>query len=814
MVSTRDRLPDADRHTLAPVALLQAGAPGDGADPAESGGELGGKGRALAQMVRAGFPVPRTGIVTTAAYRQVAASRGPAELTARIATGEVTPIDTVDRVFAQAPIDPELADRICALARDVGAGRGIAVRSSATVEDLHGSSFAGQYRSLLDIDSSDPDAVLTAVRQVWASLWHPAPSAYRRAFGIDEADVAMAVVLMEMIPATTAGVVFTADPGGSDGARVEAVDGLGESLVSGERTPRAWVVAHDDVERAVLPTAASRALDLALEAEAVFGVPEDVEWAAVDDDVYVVQARPITVLDDDDGFDTPLDDHELTTGGIVEMVPGVLPPLRWELNRFLLEEAFRSVLDSLGIIRGLGAEDRPFVRRVRGRAAVDFDQLRSAAADVPGAVAELEHQYFGQEVAPAEEEAGAGGRLAALRRDLLTLRTRAQVIDQSDVLIAVAGELTHRRPDLGDKSDEALLAYVRRLVDVSARGLAAELGVAAAAGAAYNRLEVLLAKHLGPEEAARETQAVTSGGGVNVQRLPTSSAAVFAGPTWVERGLTPPSVGGDQQGRGATRRSEACAALEQKLTSQPGWLRRRILTGQIVDVRLHVIRRAVDEVIEQLHRREAAKAAVLELGGEVRRAHLELGRRLVGRGVLDRATDVEFVTSTELASVVEGVGELAIGRDVVLRRRNWHGRYEAEGALPIRFRGIPDREPEPLPEGDVLEGWGASPGRCRGRANVVTDPDGELRAGEIIVAAATDASWSPLFVRAGGIVVERGGPLSHAAILARELGLPCVMNVAGATGRLDGCLVSVDGDAGAVIIEHEPEPGDETGPGS
>ena len=77
------------------------------------------------------------------------------------------------------------------------------------------------------------------------------------------------------------------------------------------------------------------------------------------------------------------------------MVPGVLPALRWEVNRFLLEEAFRSVLDSLGIIRGLSAEDRPFVRRVRGRAAIDFDQLRAATADIPGAVEELELQYFG-----------------------------------------------------------------------------------------------------------------------------------------------------------------------------------------------------------------------------------------------------------------------------------------------------------------------------------------------------------------------------------------------------------------------------------
>ncbi|MDH3678952.1 MAG: PEP-utilizing enzyme [Acidimicrobiia bacterium] len=770
--------------------------------------ELGGKGRALAELVRLGFPVPPTGVITTVAYRAVAAGGRVAELAASIVAGDAPLSEEVDRVFADAPIDPVLEGRIVDLARAVGDGGPIAVRSSATVEDLHGSSFAGQYRSVLDVDSGDPAEVLDAVRQVWASLWHPAPSAYRRAFGIDEAGVAMAVVFMAMIPAETAGVVFTADPGGSAGSRVEAVEGLGESLVSGERTPSAWVVPRplEPSDQASsppssgppLPPAAAEALVLAVDIEEAFGAPQDVEWAAVGDAVYVVQARPITALDDSDGFDTPLDDHELTTGGIVEMVPGALPPLRWEVNRFILEEAFRSVLDSLGIIRGLAAEDHRFVRRVRGRAAIDFDQLRAAAADLPGAVEELEYQYFGEvEAAPLPDRRRRwGGRLAAIRRDLLALRTRRLVIDQAEVLVKVTAELRRRKPLLTDSDDREMLAYSRRLVDLSARGLAAELGVAAAAAGAYGRLEGLLGRYLEVAEAARAVQSVTAVA-VSADRTPSSSAAVFAGPTWTERRLTPPT------GTAGARRPSAdqLAALERRLTSIPGWTRRRILTGQIIDVRLRVIRRAVADLVEQLHRREAAKAAVLELGGELRRVHLELGARLVERDLLDRAVDVELLSSAELAAACHG--DPVVGRDVIRRRHNWMSRYEAEGALPTRFVGVPDRAPTPLPEGDELTGWGASPGRSRGRARVVRDPTDALDMGEVIVAEATDASYSPMFVRAGGIVVERGGPLSHAAILARELGLPCVMNVPGATGRLDGRLVSVDGDRGIVVIEAE-----------
>ena len=78
---------------------------------------------------------------------------------------------------------------------------------------------------------------------------------------------------------------------------------------------------------------------------------------------------------------------------------------------------------------------------------------------------------------------------------------------------------------------------------------------------------------------------------------------------------------------------------------------------------------------------------------------------------------------------------------------------------------------------------------------------GRIDRGEVLVAQTTDASWSPLFLRAGAVVVEQGGPLSHAAILARELGLPAVLNVDGATQLFDGCVVTVDGDRGLVVIE-------------
>ena len=823
--------------TASEAAPTRIGRPGEaplvvrlGDDPADPGA-LGGKGAALGRLVDEHFPVPDTVVVTVDAYRAVIGAPDIEALIDRVRSGEDLPPELVDATFSDAPLADGIEAPIVGPVRAVGAGGPVAVRSSATVEDLHGSSFAGQYRSLLDVDSADPDAVMRSVRLVWASLWHPAPVSYRRAFDIDESEIAMAVVVMRMVPATTAGVVFTSDPGGTDGARIEAVEGLGESLVSGGRTPSAWVVPTGGPHPPDMPTAAIRALEVSLDVADRFGVPQDVEWAAVGDEIHVVQARPITVLDDDDGFDTPVDDHELTTAGIVEMVPGVLPPLRWDLNRFLLEEAFRSVLDSLGVISGSDAELRPLVRRVRGRAVVDFDQLLEITSRIPGAAQDLEHQYFGEHPteldpgAPARADDGdegdgddgdgddggratGEGRLARLGREWGTVRARRRLIEQADISTRAVRALRRRRPVVAEMTDRQLLAYAHRLVDLGARALSAELGVAAAAAAGYARLVGELERHLGRDEGEAAAQAVIARSGAAAERSGDSSAAVFAGPTWCELGIEPPVF----EPVDTEVERAATGALRVRLTGLPGWTRRRVLTGQFVDVRIHVIRRVVADVIEQLRRRESTKAAFLELGGEVRAVHLELGRRLVGRGRLEHATDVELLTVIELERAISA--DPCVRPDDLRRRRNWISRYESEGELPARFVGVPDREPAPLPDGDVLHGWAASPGRYEGVARVLTDARDTLEPGEVLVAAATDASWSPLFVRAGAVIVERGGPLSHAAILARELGLPAVLNVAGATRLLDGTTVAVDGRLGAVVIEQRadasagPDPGE------
>ncbi len=752
---------------------------------------IGGKAAALDGLVAADLPVPACAAVTTAAYAELAAHPPIAGLIARIRDGEHVPADEVDTTFCSVDIGER--DGVEIVERIRGLGDRVALRSSATIEDLGSSSFAGQYRSILDVHTDDPAAVLRGILLVWASLWHPAPCAYRRALGVDDRDAAMAVVAMRMVPARRAGVVFTVDPGGAqDALRVEAVEGLGESLVSGAETPDAWVVPRATGSRTSLPPEVERAVRLSLRIEEVTGCPQDVEWAA-DRSVWIVQSRPITVAgrSDDDGFDTATDDAELTTAGIGEMVPGVLAPLVWETNRFLLEEALRRTLAELAA-DPTGNGDRPLLRRVRGRVALDFDQLRSAADLLPGGgVEELEAQYFGSAPSPSSSTTSTHARgPQALLHDARVMIVRRQAVEDAEIVIEAAARVADLEPEAVD--DPAELVRMRnRVVDVAARGLAAELAVAAAAGAAFHRVELLLAPHVGVADAARWARDVVLTGGERTVD-PRASESVIAGPTWVERGRRPPTFPSVDTADVDARRRR----LEELLRSRPGWRARRILTGQVVDVRIHVLRRVIGDAGMLLELREQAKTSLLLLGGVIRRIDLALGAHLTGQGLLAAPDDVELLGIGELTAAIA----VARAPEGLAARRRALDRCRALPDLPVRFRGRPAPERVLPTDTRRLRGWGASGGTWTGAAKVLRCADDPLAPGEILVARATDAAWSPRFVDAGAVVVEVGGPLSHAAILARELGVPAVLNVAGATQLLGGRTVTVDGDAGCVLV--------------
>jgi pyruvate,water dikinase len=831
---------------------------------------VGGKGASLARLVALGAPVPPTGVVTTSAYRRVAEDaalrslvdelrRAPPPNAADMAADQ----DRVDAAFAAVPVPDDLATAIRDLAERIGGDGTLAVRSSATAEDESSASFAGQYRTMLHVEPVD---AVDAVRRCWASLWHPVARSYRRYRGVDDAGLAMAVLLMPMLQPDRAGVVFTEDPVRAGSLRIEVVEGLGESLVSGARTPDVVRVDRSELARDTLESPVLEGLaSLALRLEDAFGVPLDIEWAAEGDRLHVLQARPITTdiaSAEDDGFDTAdAAVHRHTTAGIAEMLPGVQPPRLWELNSWLLEEAFRDLFTGLGgDVAGL-AEPHALIGRFRGRAALDLDRLEGAIASLPGgSVTELERQYFGAPLDPgpaaaADDEADdADG--TGLGHGLRTLRARRRAFQTSEAAIQAIEEVVAGEPDLTELDDPALLALRARVVHLAGIAAAAEVAVAAVAAASYRGLERFLRAHLGDADGIAAVQALTATDraghrgrralslgplGAELASAPELAAARECD-TWddARRALDSTTAGQEFAGRfecalrragstsefgGSTwdrvpdmvwpmvrrlpspratdvadERARARTDIERLLASEALAARRRF-GGGLVDVRRWFLRREAGDAAAFLERREETKAALLVLGGVLWRIDRELGRRLVARRAIDEVDDVDLLTSSE---VERSLGGAPPAPAVVGRRRRRHAAGQLEPPLPESFRGRPGRTSALPLTGDLFVGWPGSPGRYEGRARVVGTPAGAgLRRGDVLIAHATDASWLPLFHLAGAVVVEEGGPLSHASILARELGMPAVLHVPGIVDRIRDqpeSVVTVDGTTGQVAI--------------
>jgi pyruvate,water dikinase len=222
---------------------------------------------------------------------------------------------------------------------------------------------------------------------------------------------------------------------------------------------------------------------------------------------------------------------------------------------------------------------------------------------------------------------------------------------------------------------------------------------------------------------------------------------------------------------------------------------------------------AVDAAQVFLPARERTKATCVLLLQPARHALQELGRRLVDSGFFAAVDDFTLLTADELAALIEAPDRWSF---LIEERRQWMAELNALEP-PFVFTGRPPlpstwapralREFEPAVAGEVLTGVTGCHGQATGIARVINTPaDGaDLQPGEVLVAEATDPGWTPLFVSATAVVVDTGAPLSHAAIVSRELGVPCVISAPNASRRIpDGARIAVDGSAGTVTVLSVP----------
>jgi pyruvate,water dikinase len=337
---------------------------------------VGGKAFNLGKLIAAGLPVPSGFCVTTTAFDLFLASCSRrtelSNLLAQCSGDEIGRISDLSRevrsCLAEVHVPEVVKDAVLSAWREPGGERSFAVRSSATVEDAAGMSFAGQFESILNVRGAD--ALLAAIKTCWLSLFSERALVYLAKQRVPAEKVRMAVLVQEMVEADHAGVVFTADPltGATDRFIVECVSGLGEGLVQGTVQPERVVVekrtgrALTSPENELLSSAILENLcSLARRTERLFSAQQDIEWAQREGGVFLLQSRPITTKAPAKTWEDRQVWSNFNTG---EVMPDVMTPITWSM----MQSVLRGVLGS-NVFRLVGADitRAPLAGLVAGR---------------------------------------------------------------------------------------------------------------------------------------------------------------------------------------------------------------------------------------------------------------------------------------------------------------------------------------------------------------------------------------------------------------------------------------------------------------
>ncbi len=393
---------------MPPITLIEfPAASSQTLTPAELLARVGGKGANLIRLSAANFPVPRGFILTTAAYDRFVAQTGLAgfiqsELEQLPPQAAIETLEALSQriraKFSAAAITDELRQPVVEMYAHLGAPP-VAVRSSATAEDLPDLSFAGQQDTFLGILGSED--LLTAVRNCWSSLWTARAMAYRLRNGISQADISLAVVVQAMVPSEASGVMFTANPltGLRSQVVIDASFGLGEAIVSGKVEPDHYVVdqsagkilektagkkqyaLYGRREGGTFEATGERSGDWALNDELILRLanlgakiaqeyqsPQDIEWALADGQLYLLQTRAITSL-----FPTPdRRDDQLRAYFSFGAVQGYLEPVT-PFGRDLLRQIFATGASMYGLKHT--SENQPALVPAGERLWVDITSL-------------------------------------------------------------------------------------------------------------------------------------------------------------------------------------------------------------------------------------------------------------------------------------------------------------------------------------------------------------------------------------------------------------------------------------------------------
>ncbi len=705
----------------------------------------------------------------------------------------------------------------------------VVVRSSAVGEDGEQASAAGQYVSVLNV--AHQQELASAIAACFEAYSRPSAVHYRQVQGLPEAD--MHVLVQQQVPGMFSGVAFSRDPvsRSGDAVVIEALAGGAEQVVSGQHTPQRYQVWVTDSDlRPGDPWQLPDALTLPVQGEGTLpprlvqqvgyltrhleqhfhGVPQDVEWTYDGNQLWVLQSRPVTSL-------RPIWTRKIAA----EVIPGTIRPLTWAINRPITcgvwGEIFTVVLGDraqdldfadtatlhhshayfnatlLGEIftrMGLPAESLEFLTR---GAKFQKPPLRATLRNLPGLLRLLQREWTLPSAFAKDHQTTFQPALEQLQSQPASTLTASQRQARIEQILSLLKRVTYYNI-LGPLSfalRQAILKVDSQQLDNLANP---ELQAVAELQAMAHQFRPLIAQ----------------------LQLPTDSPEHLFAALHSHADAAPILAAIDQFLKQYGYLSEVATDI-----SVPTWQEDQRLIHTLFTNALQSPP-TPDEPRPQLSRNWKTQQVQTRLAikGQIAAVYNQLLALLrdcfvaqeqdwLQHGRLDAAGDIFFLTWEEVKSQLTATD---FNPDLRARIAARQAQWQTDSTLRppyLTYGNAPPQvalSPQVTAPARTLRGIGASPGQIEGEIRVVASLDAvtqspPLPETAILVVPYTDAGWAPLLTQISGLVAEVGGQLSHGAIVAREFGIPAVMDVADATHRLaDGQRVRLDGQRGTIEI--------------
>ncbi|MTI71851.1 MAG: phosphoenolpyruvate synthase [Firmicutes bacterium] len=759
----------------------------------------GGKGGTLSKLLQAGYPVPDGFVILSNAFDDNNLKSKAVDIIKK----EIKKLRTDDKVK-------------------------FAVRSSALSEDSKEASFAGEFETILNVKSEKE--IFNAISEVIKSTETDRVKAYSKVKGMTTKHQ-ISIVIQRMVPSEISGVLFTTDP--VTGAKTKIlgnyVYGLGEKLVSGETNAETFTITrptriYEGPKK--LKEISNKIYDLAVSLEEYLEGPQDIEWTVVNNKLYLLQSRPITTIEETK--DPIMGKWNYSSNGdflwtnqmTAEVYPEVITPSTWSVWNIYYKDQNIEGYPGIGIIGGRVYINYSLTYSIMIKIFRKHDKVMEWLEGILGEIPEnikvpimpisLSKLLF--QILPREIK-------GQIKKSKLKKKQKKYINNIPSLCEEISQEIDNIKEkrsliNLWEGKLKPVFLDVFTLQDTMNEDFFRP----------YISLKKKLTNLIGKDD-AEKLLATLSGGSEELESI----GPLLGLSKLVEGKITRK----EYESLYGHRHPNENELSEPRPIENPKYINKQIenFKESPVDVNELVknrslefmdtwnnfkkkypskekgLKKKINEIENTMYKREKVRSELTRIIGIIRKFYLMAGK------LTKLNKDIFFLTVDEVINLLRGDNKSI---SYINLRKEYFRKYKSLPSYPQFIRGYFDPikwseefyDSDSLKSSNTIKGYAASEGKVKGIVRRIDSPEeGELlKPGEILVTATTNIGWTPLFPKAKAIITDIGAQLSHAAIVAREIGIPAVVGCRDATKRINtGDKVIVDGGRGIVKIIESKE---------